>query len=145
MNLSSSFTADDLVGRLELTLNPDSGIEEFSFKQSDFAKSFSNGYFFLLDELNLASDDVLHRIETALDTGVLLTPSNPTKQLNGMMSFGSLQLRTPTLDSTKLPDKSYPPRFWTDSPLLYSKNFLQKNGSASLKATCHRVWVPKRS
>ena len=71
-NVSSRVTIDDFVGKVELTAN-----DQFGFTKQPFTKAFENGSWLLLDEVNLAPDQVLQRIESAVDSGKLIF-SNPS-------------------------------------------------------------------
>ncbi len=70
-NMSSHITVDDLLGKTTLGLNPVTSKEEFAYVKQPFTKAYENGQWLLLDELNLAPDNVLQCIEGALDSGVL--------------------------------------------------------------------------
>jgi len=68
-NMSSSLTESDLLGRVHMKAGPD-GAVVFEHQLQPFAAAFARGDWLLLDELNLAPDDVLQCIEQALDTHV---------------------------------------------------------------------------
>eukprot|EP00775_Hariotina_reticulata_P003371 gene3371-3646_t len=84
-NLSSSITPDDLMGRVMMKAGVGtadqadheavSGHQQQGFvlqhQLQPFAAAFAAGDWLLLDELNLAPDDVLQCIEQALDAGVI--------------------------------------------------------------------------
>lgn len=74
-NLSSSTTIDELLGHISLQTEADSGTDQVVQQLGPFAHAFTSGSVLLLDELNLAPDDVLRCIEQALDTGSLLLPN----------------------------------------------------------------------
>ena len=67
-NLSSSVTCGDIIGRVSLS-SDSRGL--LTYEKGPFTKAFESGVWLLLDELNLASDDILQSIESALDTGLL--------------------------------------------------------------------------
>jgi hypothetical protein len=81
-NMSSSITPDDLMGRVVMKAAPSGSADSssaaavpgegfvFQHQLQPFAAAFVEGNWLLLDELNLAPDDVLQCIEQALDTGV---------------------------------------------------------------------------
>ena len=68
-NMSSRVTIDDLLGKV--TIKTENGAEKFQFTKQPFTEAFEKGYWLLLDELNLAPDNVLQAIEEALDTDML--------------------------------------------------------------------------
>ena len=67
-NMSSRVTIDDLLGKVALVSNVQTQGTTFQFINGPFTTAFSNGYWMLFDELNLAQDTVLQAIESALDT-----------------------------------------------------------------------------
>ncbi|CAF3665321.1 unnamed protein product [Rotaria sp. Silwood1] len=69
LNMSSRITIDDLLGKVKLIANEKN---PFEFEKGQFTQAFENGYWILLDELNLAQDTVLQAIESALDTRRLI-------------------------------------------------------------------------
>ena len=79
-NMSSHITVEDLLGKPMLQSDKDSKQDKFSFHYRPFSIAFKEGYWLLLDELNLAQDIVLQCIESAIDTNVLqiLDPTNST-------------------------------------------------------------------
>ena len=72
-NLSSSVTCGDIIGRVSLSSSEQSSL--LSYQKGPFTVAFENGLWLLLDELNLASDDILQVIESAIDTGMLCIDS----------------------------------------------------------------------
>ena len=74
-NLSSGTTIEDLIGRMQ----PENG--KLTLSRQPFTKSFSEGLILVLDECNLAQEEVLATLESALDTGILVVPdpSNPAR------------------------------------------------------------------
>ena len=70
-NMSSQISIDDLLGKMALVSLPGSTEESFRFQRQPFTEAFASGKWLLLDELNLAPDNVLQCIETALDSGML--------------------------------------------------------------------------
>ena len=76
-NLSSGTTAQDLVGRLQICGGA------LSLSEQPFARAFGEGLLLVLDECNLAQEEVLATLETALDTGVLVVPdpANPARSV----------------------------------------------------------------
>jgi hypothetical protein len=76
-NMSSRLTIEDLLGRVLLRggVSPagspgDSAVPRLELQLQPFSEAFVRGHWLLLDELNLAPDDVLQCIEQAIDTGV---------------------------------------------------------------------------
>ncbi|CAF3680158.1 unnamed protein product [Rotaria sp. Silwood1] len=67
-NMSSRVTIDDLLGKVTLVYDATIHKTIFKFIDGPFTIAFSQGYWMLLDELNLAQDTVLQAIESALDT-----------------------------------------------------------------------------
>ena len=67
-NMSSRVTIDDLLGKVALVSDVQTQGTKFQFINGPFTIAFSNGYWMLFDELNLAQDTVLQAIESALDT-----------------------------------------------------------------------------
>ncbi|CAF1361581.1 unnamed protein product [Adineta steineri] len=67
-NMSSRVTIDDLLGKVALVYDTTIHKTIFKFINGPFTTAFSQGYWMLLDELNLAQDTVLQAIESALDT-----------------------------------------------------------------------------
>uniref|UniRef100_A0A383V1P5 VWFA domain-containing protein n=1 Tax=Tetradesmus obliquus TaxID=3088 RepID=A0A383V1P5_TETOB len=86
-NMSSSITPDDLMGRVVMKAAPAGAADGSSsgtaagpgegfvlqHQLQPFAAAFAAGDWLLLDELNLAPDDVLQCIEQALDTGAVIS------------------------------------------------------------------------
>ena len=74
-NLSSGTTVQDLVGRMQITDN------KLELSLQPFTEAFSRGSLLVLDECNLAQEEVLATLETALDTGLLVIPdpTNPAR------------------------------------------------------------------
>jgi MoxR-like ATPase len=71
VNLSPQTQVEDLIGKLMLI--PDQQ-DHFGFVPHPFTIAFRDGHWLLLDELNLAPDNVLQALESALDSGILLLP-----------------------------------------------------------------------
>ena len=67
-NLSSSVTCSDIIGRVSLSSDSNGLLK---YEKGPFTKAFENGLWLLLDELNLACDEILQSIESALDTDLL--------------------------------------------------------------------------
>jgi hypothetical protein len=67
--MSSRVTIDDLLGKV--TIKTENGAEKLQFTKQPFTEAFEKGYWLMLDELNLAPDNVLQAIEEALDTDML--------------------------------------------------------------------------
>ncbi|KAK9820719.1 hypothetical protein WJX74_002690 [Apatococcus lobatus] len=85
-NMSSHITVDDLFGRVALETKE--GGESFHFVPQPFTFAFESGRWLLLDELNLAPDNVLQSIEAAIDTGQLhLTDSSSSTNHNRIISM----------------------------------------------------------
>jgi len=68
-NMSDRTTIKDFFGKIEIS----SG-ERMSFKfcEGPFTYAFENGFWLLIDEVNLAPACVVQALETALDTGILI-------------------------------------------------------------------------
>ena len=64
-NLSSRTTIADLIGSISLVHRD--GAEQLEFRPGPFTQAFKDGRWILLDEMNLAPDEVLQRIELSLD------------------------------------------------------------------------------
>ena len=75
-NMSSRVTIDDLLGKVTLMKDLKTNKDIFEFQLSPFAAAFEKGDWLLLDEMNLAPDNVLQCIENALDSKTL-TLHNP--------------------------------------------------------------------
>ena len=70
-NMSSHITVDDLLGKTMLATKPGTSKEELTYVKQPFTTAFESGQWLLLNELNLAPDNVLQCIEGALDSGIL--------------------------------------------------------------------------
>ena len=70
-NLSSEITINDLIKKVVGDKNSLSGLK---IKEGPFFKAFKEGIPLILDEINLASEEVLQCIEGALDKGEINTP-----------------------------------------------------------------------
>ena len=68
-NMSAQTTEEDLIGKVSIKTMDNS--KQLVFTENQFTTAFTNGYWLLLDELNLASDSVLQVIESCLDRGVI--------------------------------------------------------------------------
>jgi hypothetical protein len=79
-NMSSHITIDDLLGKPMLQSDSNKQ-DKFSFHYRPFSLAFKEGYWLLLDELNLAQDIVLQSIESAIDTNILQI-FDPTNSAN---------------------------------------------------------------
>ncbi|CAF4290181.1 unnamed protein product, partial [Rotaria magnacalcarata] len=79
-NMSSRVSIDDLLGKVALVFNEKTESTVFQFVEGPFTKAFANGYWLLLDELNLAQDTVLQAIESALDTCQLTINNTSSSQ-----------------------------------------------------------------
>jgi hypothetical protein len=66
-NMSRTVTIDELLGQVTMG---DGG--DFIFVKQPFTVAFETGCWLLLDEINLAQDNVLQCIEEAIDTGMLV-------------------------------------------------------------------------
>ena len=73
-NLSSSTSISNLFGSAFPSEKNDR--IEINFHKGDFTTAYSEGYWLLLDEFNLAPDNVLSCIKDALDNGVLIIPTD---------------------------------------------------------------------
>eukprot|EP01060_Flectonema_neradi_P031648 TRINITY_DN4860_c0_g1_i16.p1 TRINITY_DN4860_c0_g1~~TRINITY_DN4860_c0_g1_i16.p1 ORF type:complete len:3716 (+),score=852.66 TRINITY_DN4860_c0_g1_i16:125-11272(+) len=93
-NLSSGTAIEDLVGRPQLQKG------NLILSEQPFTKAFKEGSVLVLDECNLAQEDVLSTIESALDTGILIIPdpTNParaTKQIHRHENFRLIITQNP--------------------------------------------------
>ena len=68
-NMSRSVTCSDIIGHVALSTQKGSLIK---FEDGPFTTAYKNGIWLLLDELNLASDEVLQCIESAIDNDCLI-------------------------------------------------------------------------
>lgn len=85
-NMSSHITVDDLFGRVALKTKDE--VEGFIFVPQPFTIAFETGSWLLLDELNLAPDNVLQSIEAAIDSGQLhLIDSSSSTNHNRVISM----------------------------------------------------------
>lgn len=66
-NMSRTVTIDELLGQVTMGKGG-----QFIFNKQPFTVAFEKGYWLLLDEINLAQDNVLQCIEEAIDTGTLV-------------------------------------------------------------------------
>ena len=73
-NLSSSTSISNLFGSAFPSEKNDK--IEINFHKGDFTTAYSEGYWLLLDEFNLAPDNVLSCIKDALDNGILVIPTD---------------------------------------------------------------------
>ena len=82
-NMSSKVTIDDLLGKVTIIKDIKTNEDTFKFQPSPFAIAFKKGYWLLLDEMNLAPDNVLQSIENALDSETLIlhNPCDSTKSI----------------------------------------------------------------
>lgn len=78
--MSNRVTVDDLIGKIVLE-----GRNSFKFIKGHFTEAFQNGYWLLLDEINLESDAVLQAIESAIDSGVLIFNDTSTSEGQGLV------------------------------------------------------------
>eukprot|EP01060_Flectonema_neradi_P010401 TRINITY_DN1748_c0_g2_i1.p1 TRINITY_DN1748_c0_g2~~TRINITY_DN1748_c0_g2_i1.p1 ORF type:complete len:4122 (+),score=700.79 TRINITY_DN1748_c0_g2_i1:55-12420(+) len=87
-NLSSGTTVEDLVGRMELDK------KTLKLSLQPFTEAFSKGIILVLDECNLAQEEVLATLESALDTGILVVPnpSNPARASKEIKKHPSFRL-----------------------------------------------------
>ena len=85
-NMSSHITVDDIFGKVALETKD--GVEGFIFVPQPFTVAFETGSWLLLDELNLAPDNVLQSIEAAIDSGQLhLIDSSSSTNHNRVISM----------------------------------------------------------
>ena len=68
INFSSQTTIEDLIGRISKDTDSWGG---FSFTNGPYTEAFMNGNCLILDEINLAYENVLQCIEASLDSGKL--------------------------------------------------------------------------
>lgn len=66
INMSSTISPEDLLGKETLIMN-ESGYREIGFELQPFVLAYQNGWWVVLDELNLAPEKVLQLIADALD------------------------------------------------------------------------------
>jgi MoxR-like ATPase len=75
VNLSPQTSIEDLIGKMMMIPSPDQGQKEsLMFVPYPFTIAFRDGHWLLLDELNLAPDNVLQALESAIDSGILILP-----------------------------------------------------------------------
>ena len=110
LNMSGETNEEDLKGRILSNPNSFSG---FGFKKGLFADAFINGKILLLDEINLANQDVLNFIANALDSKILILEQDENSDgshifnMHEKLSFGrsissSSSSSMSGLDPTKL-------------------------------------------
>ena len=82
-NMSSRVTIDDFLGKVVIAIDQKTNKDTFEFKLSPFSIAFKEGTWLLLDEMNLAQDNVLQCIENALDSKILSlhNPCNSTQPI----------------------------------------------------------------
>ena len=78
-NMSRTVTIDDLLGQIKME-----GKQSFKFSPQPFTVAFQNGYWLLLDEINLAEEKVLQCIEEAIDTGRLMIQDLSSAEQTGL-------------------------------------------------------------
>ena len=78
-NMSRTVTIDDLLGQIKMD-----GKQSFKFNPQPFTVAFQNGYWLLLDEINLAEEKVLQCIEEAIDTGRLMIQDLSSAEQTGL-------------------------------------------------------------
>ena len=83
-NMSSRVTIDDFLGKVSITKDVKTNKDTFEFQLSPFSVAFQEGHWLLLDEMNLAPDNVLQCIENSLDSKCLIlnNPCDSTKPVN---------------------------------------------------------------
>ena len=93
-NLSSETKTADLFGRYVGDANSFSGI---SFQEGVFIEAFKNGYTLLLDEINLASNQVLQSFEECLDSHKISCeiPGMPWKEIEMGKGFNLIATQNP--------------------------------------------------
>jgi hypothetical protein len=87
-NMSESLGIDDFFGKF--TPTGEDGVPKFV--PGPFIVAFQNGFWLLVDELNLADDRVLQSIETALDSGTLHMAAHNDHDDNDLNHDQSAQL-----------------------------------------------------
>ena len=80
-NMSSKINIDDLLGKVMFSKDAATNRDVIQFQLRPFSQAFKEGFWLLLDEMNLAPDSVLQCIEHALDTQILTLndPCNATE------------------------------------------------------------------
>ena len=93
-NLSSETKTADLFGRYAGDPNSFSGI---SFQEGVFIEAFKNGYTLLLDEINLASNQVLQSFEECLDSHKISCeiPGMPWQEIKMGEGFNLIATQNP--------------------------------------------------
>ena len=93
-NLSSETKTADLFGRYAGDPNSFSGI---SFQEGAFIEAFKNGYTLLLDEINLASNQVLQSFEECLDSHKISCeiPGMPWQEIKMGKGFNLIATQNP--------------------------------------------------
>ena len=121
-NMSARITSDDLLGRVMLCTDGPQGREHFKFQPQPFTEAFQGGHWLLLDELNLAPEQVLQVIESALDTQALLvndtsSSANPMRRIPMHPNFRLFCTQNPNAHMFKGFRTSLSPSFLTRCPL----------------------------
>ena len=93
-NLSQETKSQDLLGSYIGDQNSFAGIKMID---GDFIIAFREGFPLLLDEINLASKDVLQSIEEALDSGILSVemPGKPLQEIKAHPNFTLIATQNP--------------------------------------------------
>jgi len=93
-NLSSETTVPDLMGRYIGDKNSWGGV---TLKEGPYKTAAENGYVLLLDEINLASEQVLQSIEASLDSKVISIeiPGMPLKEIEINENFCLVATQNP--------------------------------------------------
>ena len=136
-NMSARVAVDDFFGKVVLKA-VDGGGEVPMFQEQPFTVAFSRGHWLLVDEGNLAKDDVLQPMEAALDSGVLLV-RNPASSVESYLEY-----------------KMHPNfrLFFTQNPAtgefkgkreVLSQSFLSRFVPLAINCTLHVLSRPRRS
>lgn len=123
---------DDIMSRWESFIEQVNGLDKassmmergfaFGFSEGVLVKAFQQGWWLLLDEINLAPTEVLERVAGILDSsqGWILTERGDEKEIHRHPDFRIFAAMNPATDSGK---KSLPPlvrdrftEFWVDEP-----------------------------
>ena len=101
-NMSSRVTIDDLLAKVAIIKDINTSSDTFEFQLSPFAVAFEEGHWLLLDEMNLAPDNVLQCIENALDSRTLILHNpcdsvKPVKIINMHPNFRLFATQNPSV------------------------------------------------
>jgi len=131
-NLSSETKTSDLFGRYVGDPDSFSGID---FQEGIFIEAFKNGYTLLLDEINLASSQVLQAFEECLDSHKISCeiPGMPWQEIQMGKGFNLIATQNPNKGLFANKRQELGKNFFLDFTLLISIIFKKKNCTKSQK------------